>query len=74
MDWRNYFRHYSWHNVWLGVLMNANELADELEILSKQFDEAIDLIGKYEIEVRKQQAEIEHLKELFEKAMRMIEK
>jgi hypothetical protein len=54
--------------------MNANELADELEILNKQLDQAIDLIGQYKIQVRQQQAEIEHLKELFEKAMRMIEK
>jgi len=50
--------------------MNANELADKLEQ------------GHWEggtreqaaIMLRKQQAEIEHLKELFEKAMRMIEK
>jgi hypothetical protein len=54
--------------------MNAIELANKLEILSKQFDQAMDLIGQYEIQVRQQQAEIEHLKELFEKAMRMIEK
>jgi len=38
--------------------MNTNEL----EILSKQFDEAMDLIGKYELEVRQQQTEIEALK------------
>jgi len=50
--------------------MNANEL----EILSKQFDEAMDLIGKYELEVRQQQTEIEYWKEKFNKAMELQEK
>jgi hypothetical protein len=27
LDWRNYSRNYSWFNVWLGVLMNAYEIA-----------------------------------------------
>ena len=57
----------SWSNVCLGVLMNATEL----EILSKQFDEAMDLIGKYELEVRHQKVEIEYWKEKFEKAMEL---
>ena len=47
--------------------MNANEL----EILSKQFDEAMDLIGKYELEVRQQKVEIEYWKEKFNKAMEL---
>jgi hypothetical protein len=64
MDWRNYFRHNSWRYAWLGVLMNANELADELEILSKQFDEAMDLIGEYELEVRQQRIKIKYLQEM----------
>ena len=50
--------------------MNTNEL----EILSKQFDEAMDLIGKYELEVRQQQTEIEYWKEKFNKAMELQEK
>ena len=57
----------SWSNVCLGVLMNATEL----EILSKQFDEAMDLIGKYELEVRYQKVEIEYWKEKFNKAMEL---
>ena len=40
--------------------MNTNEL----EILSKQFDEAMDLIGKYELEVRQQQIKIKYLQEM----------
>jgi len=55
--------------------MNANELADALEKMS----EYLGIIGDADLReaatmLRKQQAEIEHLKELFEKAMRMIEK
>lgn len=49
--------------------MNALELADSIEICNNcgyNLDAAKVL--------RQQQAEIEHLKELFEKAMRMIEK
>jgi len=51
--------------------MNANELADLLEV-----DSWYKLVTREEIAtmLRQQQAEIEHLKELFEKAMRMIEK
>jgi hypothetical protein len=49
--------------------MNALELADAIEICNNcgyNLDAAKVL--------RQQQAEIEHLKELFEKAMRIIEK
>jgi len=57
--------------------MNANELADAIDkVIDKT---AVTLIGDFNLSetatmLRKQQAEIEHLKELFEKAMRMIEK
>jgi hypothetical protein len=49
--------------------MNANELADAIERCN---DCGYNLDAAKVL--RQQQAEIEHLKELFEKAMRMIEK
>jgi SAM-dependent MidA family methyltransferase len=68
--------------------MNANELADAMEIRAsirrkatnrKSVTEGVndrlaDQLEQAAIMLRQQQAEIEHLKELFEKAMRMIEK
>ena len=50
--------------------MNANELADKILDRDCYREYIIDAV----VILRKQQAEIEHLKELFEKAMRMIEK
>ena len=60
MGWSNHFGCNSWSNVWMGVLMNANEL----ETLSKQFDEAMDLIGQYELQVRQQRIKIKFLEEM----------
>jgi hypothetical protein len=51
--------------------MNALELADEF---TKTTGGAGDIYQQAADMLRKQHAEIEHLKELFEKAMRMIEK
>ena len=51
--------------------MNANELAD---LLDKHTGGVGNIYQQAATMLRQQQAEIEHLKELFEKAMRMIEK
>jgi hypothetical protein len=53
--------------------MNALELADELDDIDA-YEKHQTLLGKASDMLRQQEAEIEHLKELFEKAMRMIEK
>jgi hypothetical protein len=59
------------------MLMNANELADELEgwcdapLSTKQQD---NVFKKHAAMLRKQQEEIEYWKEKFEKAMEMQEK
>jgi hypothetical protein len=52
-------------------IMNALELADELDTMLKAIGLTDNRVPNM---LRQQQAEIEHLKELFEKAMRMIEK
>jgi hypothetical protein len=55
--------------------MNALELADELESFNWiDGDSTVIPYKEAAIMLRQQHAEIEHLKELFEKAMRMIEK
>ena len=68
MDWSNHFGCNSWSNVWMGVLMNTNES----EILSKQFDEAMDLIGKYELKVRQLEDHINDLDCLLDKKYQII--
>jgi hypothetical protein len=55
-------------------IMTANELANELDAYGEFARAGESPFKEHAKMLRKQAEEIEHLKELFEKAMRMIEK
>jgi hypothetical protein len=59
MDWRNYSWNYSRFNVWLGVLMNANKLADDLDNANGfQYIAQLGLASQAAKMLRQQQAQI----------------